>query len=171
VPRYAAFLRGVTPKNAKMPELKRCLEGAGFTEVRTVLSSGNLVFSAREAQETKLEHRIESAMAAQLGRTFHTIVRPAESLKKILAADPYAAFRLPANAKRVVTFLRESHEAALSLPLEKDGASILLMDGREVFTAYVPSPNGPVFMTLIEKTFGTNVTTRTWDTIKKCAAS
>jgi hypothetical protein len=29
------------------------------------------------------------------------------------------------------------------------------------FTAYVPSPRGAVFMTLIEKTFGTNVTTRT----------
>jgi uncharacterized protein (DUF1697 family) len=171
VPRYVAFLRGVTPTNAKMPELKRCLEGAGFTEVRTVLSSGNVVFGARAAPEIRLERQIETAMAVQLGRTFHTIVRPAESLKQILAADPYANFRLPENAKRVVTFLREPHEAALSLPLESDGASILAVDGREVFTAYVPSPRGPVFMALIEKTFGTNVTTRTWDTVKKCAAS
>jgi len=28
--RYAAFLRGVSPMNAKMPELKRCFEAAGF---------------------------------------------------------------------------------------------------------------------------------------------
>jgi hypothetical protein len=45
------------------------------------------------------------------------------------------------------------------------------MNGREVFTAYVPSPRGPVFMTLIEKTFGRNVTTRTWDTVRKGAAA
>ncbi len=30
---------------------------------------------------------------------------------------------------------------------------------------------GAVFMRLIEKTFGTSVTTRTWDTIKKRAAA
>jgi hypothetical protein len=36
-----------------------------------------------------------------------------------------------------------------------------------VFTAYVPSSRGPVFMTLIEKTLGEALTTRTWDTVKK----
>ena len=51
------------------------------------------------------------------------------------------------------------------------GARILGINGREIFTAYVPSPRGPVFMALIEKTFGKDVTTRTWDTVKKCAAA
>ena len=43
------------------------------------------------------------------------------------------------------------------------------MIDREVLTSYVPSPKGPVFMTLIEKTFGKDVTTRTWDTLQKVA--
>ncbi|MGH2360676.1 MAG: DUF1697 domain-containing protein [bacterium] len=171
MPRYVAFLRGVSPMNAKMPELKRCFEGAGFTNVKTVLSSGNVVFSARAASEDALERRAEAAMAKHLGRTFYTIVRHASALHKLLETDPYAAFRLPANAKRVVTFLRHPHKTKLSLPLEVDGARILAMNGREIFTAYVQSPRGAVFMTLIEKTFGTNVTTRTWDTVKKCAAA
>ncbi len=38
-----------------------------------------------------------------------------------------------------------------------------------MFSAYLPSPKGPVFMTLIEKTFGKEVTTRTWDTVRKLA--
>jgi len=38
-----------------------------------------------------------------------------------------------------------------------------------VFSTYLPNPKGPVFMTLIEKTFGKDVTTRTWDTIAKVA--
>ena len=46
MPRYAAFLRGVTPMNAAMPELKRAFEDAGFTDVVTVLSSGTVVFTA-----------------------------------------------------------------------------------------------------------------------------
>ena len=157
--------------NANMAELKRCFEGAGFTDVKTVLSSGNVVFDVRAKSETALTREIEAAMAKQLGRTFYTIVRPASILRELVEADPYAAFQLPANAKRVVTFLREPHKAKTSLPLETEGVRILAMNGREVFTAYAPNPRGPVFMTLIEKTFGVNVTTRTWDTVKKCAAA
>lgn len=169
--RYVAFLRGVSPMNAKMPELKRCFEDAGFTDVKTVLASGNVVFGASKAAASTLQRKAEAAMTKRLGRTFHTIVRSASALQRLLEADPYADFRLPANAKRVVTFLREPHEAKLSLPLEIDGARIVAMNGSEVFSAYVPHPRGPVFMSLIEKTFGSEVTTRTWQTIEKCVAA
>jgi hypothetical protein len=43
--------------------------------------------------------------------------------------------------------------------------------GAEVFSAYLPNPRGPLFMQLIERTFGKNVTTRTWDTVRKVAAA
>jgi uncharacterized protein (DUF1697 family) len=54
MPRYVAFLRGVSPMNAKNMELKRSFEGAGLTDVKTVLSSGNIVFNARAKSETAL---------------------------------------------------------------------------------------------------------------------
>lgn len=167
--RYAAFLRGVSPMNAKMPELKRCFEAAGFTDVKTLLSSGNVVFDART--DKALERKAETAMNEQLGRAFLTIVRPLDVLQAILASDPYKAFGLPRGAKRVVTFLRDATTSKLKLPIELHGASILSIEGRQVFSAYVPGPRGPVFMTLIEKTFGQEVTTRTWDTVKRVAAS
>jgi len=171
MPTYVAFLRGVSPMNARMPELKRCFEAAGYTGVKTVLASGNVVFGARAAAASTLERKAEAAMEQALGRVFHTIVRPASVLRELLEADPYAAFRLPANAKRVVTFLREPPRARLALPLEVDGARIVAVSGCEGYSAYVPGPRGPVFMTLIEKTFGSGVTTRTWDTIRKCVAA
>ena len=43
------------------------------------------------------------------------------------------------------------------------------MRGREIFSDYTRTPKGPVFMTLIEKTFGKDVTTRTWETVTKVA--
>lgn len=46
---------------------------------------------------------------------------------------------------------------------------ILAIEGCEVFTAHVPHPKGPVFMTLLEQTFGKDITTRTWDTVQKVA--
>jgi hypothetical protein len=38
-----------------------------------------------------------------------------------------------------------------------------------VFGDYLPTPKGPVFMTLIERMFGKEVTTRTWDTVSRVA--
>ena len=168
--RYAALLRGVTPMNAKMPDLRRAFEAAGFTDVRTVLASGNVVFTARPGTEAAIARKAEAAMTEVLGRTFLTLVRPLDALRALLDADPYAASRLAPGAKRVVTFLRDPPPGKLALPIELDGARILAVADREVFTAYVRSSRGPVFMTLIEKTFGEAVTTRTWDTIKKLAA-
>jgi uncharacterized protein (DUF1697 family) len=168
--RYVALLRGVSPLNAKMPALRAAFESAGFTEVKTVRSSGNVLFSARAASARALERRAETAMEKQLGRGFLTIVRPVEALRAIMAADPYKAFRLAPGSKRVVTFLRDEPRARLKLPIEVAGARILCMQAREVFTAYLPSARGAVFMTLIEKTFGQAVTTRTWDTVGKLAS-
>ena len=48
---------------------------------------------------------------------------------------------------------------------------MFLVRGREAVTAYVPVDKGPVFMTLIEKAFGRDVTTRTLDTVARCAAA
>jgi uncharacterized protein (DUF1697 family) len=171
VPRYVAFLRGVSPSNAKMPDLKRAFEAAGFTDVKTLLSSGNVVFTSRASSEAALERKAEAAMAKALGHAFGTIVRSTDVLREMLDSDPYAQFRLPADAKRVVTFLRNAPALTVKLPIELDGARILAVRGHAAFSAYVPSPRGPVFMTLIEKTFGKDVTTRTWDTVRRCAAA
>ena len=171
MPRYAAFLRGVSPQNASMPALQACLESAGFKNVKTLLSSGNVVFDSRAAALPALERKIEALTGKDLGKAFPTILRTAADLQALLDSDPYPAFRLRPGSKRVVTFLRKAPTATPKLPIEFEDARILCVRGTEVFSAYVPGPQGPVFMTLIEKTFGKDVTTRTWDTIKKAAAA
>lgn len=130
MPRYVAFLRGVSPMNARMPELKKCFESAGFEDVRILLSSGNVAFSCRASKEP-----------------------------------------LPAAAKPVVTFLPAALGSVPELPIELDGACIHEMRGLEVLVSYVPNQKGPVFMALLERTFGKNITTRTFDTVRKCAAA
>jgi len=171
MPRYIALLRGVSPMNCKMPELKAAFESAGFSNVKTLLSSGNVAFDARSATEAALERKAEAAMERALGRSFYTIIRPQQHLIEMLADDPYPRFGAPAAAKRVVSFLRDEPSAKAALPAPAGGASILGVRGREVFSAYEPSADGPVFMRLIEKTFGKDITTRTWDTVRKCAAA
>jgi len=154
--------------NAKMPELKRAFERAGFAEVRTLLSSGNVVFSAPAAPIAELEQQAEAAMQKHLGSAFVTFVRPLSALRRLLASDPFAEFDLQPDSKRIVTFMRRKVKAP-ALPIERDGACILAVRGTEIFSAYTPSPRGPVFMQLLDKHFGKQTTTRTWETISKAA--
>lgn len=167
--RYVAFLRGVSPMNAKMADLKHCFESAGFTDVRTVISSGNVVFDTRPSSESAIIRKAEAAMAKTLGRTFYTILRSVDELLQLIEEDPFAEFSLPKESKRVVTLFREPPKQSPLLPIEADGTRLLMVKGRELFSTYVPNPRGAAFMALIEKTFGSNITTRTWDTLKKCA--
>ncbi len=153
--------------NAKMPELKECFELAGFTNVKTFLSSGNIAFDTRNASNASLEKKIEKAMEENLDRIFDTIVRSVEHLQQILAADAFKKHSLKKESKRVITFLRDKPKTIPALPIVFEAASILKVEGQEVYSTYIPGPKGPVFMNLIEKTFGKQVTTRTWDTVTK----
>ncbi|HMN82454.1 MAG TPA: DUF1697 domain-containing protein [Burkholderiaceae bacterium] len=171
MPRFVAFLRGVSPLNAKMSELKRCFEAAGFDQVKTILSSGNVVFDSASTSTSELEHRIEAAMLEDLGRTFYTIVRPSAELQALLTTDPFEPFAFPPRAKRVVSFLRKVRPPKVPLPLTEGFATVVCQHGAEVFTAYISGDDGPVFMKLIERAFGTDVTTRTWETVRKCASA
>lgn len=165
--RYAALLRGVSPMNCKMPELKKALEAAGFTNVRTVISSGNAVFTARKASEESLRRKCEAVQAAHLGRRFLTIVRSIEDLEDVLASDPYKRFDRPADAKRDVTFLLAAPPRKPKLPVALRGARICTLEDRVAFSFHIPQQTDPAFMVLIEKTFGKQVTTRTWETIER----
>jgi uncharacterized protein (DUF1697 family) len=157
------------PTNAKMPDLKRAFEHAGFRDVKTILGSGNVVFTAPSAKPATLERKAEAAMQAELGRTFMTIVRPIDALRAILDGDPYRPFKLAPGSKRVVTFLRAGGDSKVKLPLEEDGARFLVVIGGAAFSAYTRSASGPVFMKLIERSFGKDQTTRTWETVEKVA--
>jgi uncharacterized protein (DUF1697 family) len=167
--RYAAFLRGVSPVNCKMPALKRAFEKAGFTNVKTLLSSGNVTFDAPRTAVPVLELKVEAAIEKALGKRFFTIVRSIDELDGLIAADPFKGVKLGPDSKKIVTFLRKP-PAGVELPIEQDNARVLKHEGNHLFTVYAPTPKGPVFMTLIEKAAGgKEQTTRTWDTVQKAA--
>jgi uncharacterized protein (DUF1697 family) len=169
MPRYVAFLRGVSPQNLSMASLRQCLDAAGYGDVRTVLSSGNVAFSTRATSVTALERRLAADIDNGVGRSFGLTIRSADELMRLIDPDPFHTFAVPTGAKQVITFLPQPPTSPPALPIERDGVSIYGVAGREVFTAYLPHPKGPVFMTMLERAFGKEITTRTLDTVRKCA--
>jgi uncharacterized protein (DUF1697 family) len=157
------------PTNAKMPALKAAFETAGFTDVRTLLGSGNVLFTSPRASESALQRRAEAAMADQLGKAFLTIVRSVDYLRELLASEPFGHVRLKPETKRIISFLRDQPAHRPRLPITLGTARILAMNDREVFSMYERGGTAPDFMVLIEKAFGKEVTTRTWETVTKAA--
>jgi uncharacterized protein (DUF1697 family) len=157
--------------NARMPALKACFEAAGFSNVRTLLSSGNVAFDSPASPLPALERRAEAAMQSALGRSFVTIVRPQAALQALVASEPFDTFALSPSAKPLVAFLRTPMALTLDLPMHRHDASILDFNGSEALCAYVPGPNASGFMGLLERSFGKTITTRTLDTVRKCACA
>ena len=89
--RYIAFLRGIniSGKN-KMPmvELKQGFERLNYTEVKTYLNSGNVIFSSDEADTIKIISRIEEMIKNQFSLDIPVFVISKEELEDILDHAP-----------------------------------------------------------------------------------
>ena len=89
--RYIAFLRGVniSGKNkVPMAELKKGFEEMGFSEVRTYLNSGNVIFSSDEGDMERFTNQIETMIKRQFGVDTPVFVISKERLEDILAHAP-----------------------------------------------------------------------------------
>lgn len=111
--RWVAFLRGINVggHTVKMERLRALFEGLGFTDVRTFIASGNVVFDAKGGKAAALEARIETHLAAGLGWEAATFLRSIDEVRAIAAHDPFAD-TAPAEGDRThVAFLRAPPDA------------------------------------------------------------
>lgn len=89
--RYIALLRGVniSGKNkVPMAELKKCFEALDFTEVKTCLNSGNVVFSCADADAAELTGRIERMIRHEFGLDIPVFIILQEELADTLLHAP-----------------------------------------------------------------------------------
>ena len=75
--KYIALLRGIAPTNPnrRNDKLRGVFEKLGFANVKTVISSGNVVFESPSTSVRKLEDAIEKALPEELGFHSTTIIR------------------------------------------------------------------------------------------------
>jgi len=87
--RYAAFLRGVNlgKRTVKSAELKSAFEAMGFTDVKTLLASGNVLFDAKSAKG--LKEKIEAGLKEQFGFEVPIVLRTMDELRAMVKANPF----------------------------------------------------------------------------------
>jgi uncharacterized protein (DUF1697 family) len=175
--RVVALLRAVNVGGTKavaMPALCKLLTGLGFTDVKSLLQSGNLVFGCNGSAGAALEQKLEAAVATGLGVQTAFFVRSARDWNAIVAANPYPeAARDDPSHLVVMTF-----KAA---PAAKEIAALrAAISGRETVTAigkqlYAVYPDGigtsKLTNAIIERKLGQPGTARNWNTVQKLATA
>ncbi len=170
--RYVALLRGIAPMNPnhRNEKLRGVLENLGLENVTSVISSGNVLFDAEPGAAAELEAVIEAAWPEQLGFTSTTILRSRDELEALVAADPFAGREDSPSSRLNVTFLKHAPTVEIPVPHVVDNGDyrITAIVDRAVCTAIDPSASRtPDVMRWMEKTYGKQITTRTWKTVHR----
>ena len=91
MPRFVALLRGVNVgKGNKVPmaDWRTALEGLGYGAVKTLLNSGNAVFTSTTRDSTKHANRIAAAVQERFGFVTPVMVKSAAELSAIVTGNP-----------------------------------------------------------------------------------
>lgn len=169
---YVAFLRGVNVggHTIKKEEFIEVFSALGFSQVRTFIASGNVLFESDETDERALELRIEDALYKRFGYEVRTILRKDKELQVMVEEKPFGKEEENEQQKLYVIFQSDPLAMPLSLPLksEKEGYEVIRADAREIYVITYRLANGR-FGDLISlgKIFGKEVaiTMRNWNTI------
>lgn len=169
MPNLACFLRAVNvgARKCKMADLKALLEDElGFSDVKTLLNSGNVVFTAREKPPAALK-LLEPAISKMCGFHVDCVVKTGAELRAALEMNPFP----DSDQKHVVIILTQkapSAAAVKALAEKNKGPEILRLVGKDLFIAY---PEGigesKLSATIIDKATGMPGTGRNMNTIAK----
>lgn len=174
---YAALLRGINVGRAKriaMADLRALFETLGFSDVRTLLNSGNVVFAApktKGAGAESLQEKIEAALAKQLAVSANAVVLRADEVEAIVADNPLPQGTVEPSRYLIAVLRRSADAVRLDELVAKDWApDDLAVVGR---TAYMWCPKGFLDSPLPEavgRALRDQVTTRNWATMTKLRA-
>lgn len=172
---FIALLRAVNVGGSaplKMSTLSEFLIDLGYSEVRTVLQSGNAVFRSPSGTPATVERRLEEELLNRLGLATQVFVRTASEWQSVIAQNPFPEAAMSDPSHLLLVALKSGPtlsewtavRAGIAGPEQVGGT------GRE---AYVVYPNGighsPVTMAWIERKLGTPGTGRNWNTVRKLA--
>ncbi|MCX6241352.1 MAG: DUF1697 domain-containing protein [Bacteroidetes bacterium] len=171
--RYVAFLRGVNvggKKVIKMEELNRIFIGAGYTGIKTLIQSGNVLFNANTNNHATLKSELENILRKELGYKVEVFLLPFNDVIDIFNSDPFRKVNKDEKKKFYISLFSGNPGKQAELPVfsEKGDLEVLKIKKNRAFIlsreidGKFGFPNA-----FIEDITGSAATTRNWNTIAK----
>ncbi|MFJ5107256.1 MULTISPECIES: DUF1697 domain-containing protein [unclassified Glutamicibacter] len=173
--RYAVFLRGVNVGGVKvlMKDLAQLLLAAGFTDVKTLLASGNAVLSASSSDPLEVQEHCNAVLAGHYQRPIPTLVCTVAEIQQLSQPFPLP-LPDPASEHHGYFTLCESAEDAQAVGAAIQGLAgpgAYLVQGRAV--AWIvrkgESTANPIGKLMAAQAKQRIVTTRNHNTLVKLA--
>ena len=162
---HVALLRGInvgTAKRVAMADLRGVVAGLGYTGVRTLLNSGNVVFRAQKATPKALEDALGGV---------RVILRTEGGLRKVAENNPFDPIRNPSYLHVAFCDKKVSADTLRDAYGDKGPEVIRGGGGRELYIDYVNGVGrSKLSHAYIERTLGATATLRNWNTVTKLLA-
>ncbi len=169
-----ALLRAINVgghSRVSMSDLRSLLTSLKFTDVKSLLQTGNLVFrNTGSLAGAEIEQLLESEAAKRLGLKTEFMVRTTKEIVEIIIDNPFPEFAESDPGHLVVLFLKNAVEKDLVLELQArvNGPEVIRAHNRELYVTY---PEGiarsRLTSNIIESKLKTRGTGRNWNTLLK----
>jgi len=172
--RHISFIRGINVGKAKrvaMKELRALVGELGFTNVRTLRNSGNVIFDTTRAKGKTASRKIEKELYARLGVAARVITLAEDEWQVIITGNPLEEIATEPS-RFLAAILENPEDRSLLLPLTQQEwiPEIIELNHR---VAYLWCPGGVLASPLVKAVsgiLGEKVTTRSWATMLKIDA-
>jgi uncharacterized protein (DUF1697 family) len=174
--RYVGLIRGINVgghKAVSMEKLRGFMTDSGFADVKTLLQSGNVIFSGPKQTSATLEKQLEVGLEAKLGVTADFMIRTAAEWTKCIESNPFTEMAKSDPGHLVAICLKEKPAAGAVEKLRAaiKGRETVEAVGRDLYAAYVDGiGTSKLTNTVIEKCLATRGTARNWNTVLKIRA-
>ena len=173
--RYLIMPRGInvgTGNRVPMATLRSKLTGLGYTDVVTILNSGNVIVSADSDCPQDINITVQRLLRDEFNVNVPCIVRTAKQIREVLVRNPLRGL-VSDPSRYLVNFLSDEPDSELvgALQSEDHSPEAIAVEGAE---AYVWTPDGVKAMTIsyayLERRLGVVATARNWNTVQRIVA-
>lgn len=173
---YVALLRGINVgghKKVPMVDLKKMMMEMGFTDVKTLLNSGNVVFKSKINASSSIEQEMESALEKTFGFPVPVLVRKGSDITQLVNSAPFADIDVTKDTRLYLTFVKSEPMNVPAQPWYSEDKSftILKYENNVIHSVLDLSISKTIAaMKILEDSFGKDITTRNWNTVVKLEA-
>ncbi|MCA6074120.1 DUF1697 domain-containing protein [Fulvivirga sedimenti] len=172
--KYVALLRGINVgghHKVPMADLKKCIAENGFSDISTLLNSGNVVFSSTDKHDCEeLREHFESFLESRFGFSIPVFIIPGHEIESLTMENPFATVNITPDTRNYVTFFRTIINPLPKLPWTSEDGALRFLNRREnilISSLDISVTGTPEAMKVLVFHFSKDNTTRNWNTIEK----
>lgn len=171
---WIALLRGINVgknKRVAMADLRDVIESLGYSDARTLLNSGNAVFTTSKPLTPNAAEALQAALVKKCGVSSRFTLRSAKELAAVMKANPLLGVATD-DSRHFVGFVYDTNGMKAVKPVAAQAWKPEVV-GMGPGAVYIWCPNGLLeskASLAVTKALGDGVTVRNWATVKKLAA-